>query len=368
MPLQCSDRPSVLGLARCPRAARSALLLAAACLAPTAALRADIPPYQLIGQFAVPPGIAGVAAPWDILPDGRVVFLSGTSLLAADVRLPDPAATLGSVPASAVSSFGPSFLAVSPSGTMLAFGDNNFGPAASVHFVSVAALSTSGPSATTAIASPNYQAAWADDSTLLVTGFGAGPVLTRIDSSAAPGEQARTLMSNIADGSGGVTLDAAGRVYVGAGFDAAGGATTGHVRAFDLATLQAAPAPADFLSGTLVARALSADSLGFDTAGNLLIGGGDFFSGSGDFGSAAVIRSGSIAAALAGAPIDPLAAQLRLSPAGPGAQYAIRFNFATDELLISDGATLFRYAVPAPGPIAALALAAAAATRRRRHA
>jgi hypothetical protein len=318
--------------------------------------KADLPSYQLIGQYTGPAGWHA----FDVMPDGRVLFMTGHEFRAADVRSPASATLLGRVNPAIVSAFGPSFVSVSPDGAAIAIGDNNFGAGAAVHVLSVSTLDPGAPSGTEAFAAPNTEACWSG-STLFVSGFGSGPVVTRIDLAAGT---MQTVLTAIGDGNGGVAVRD-GRLFVGVGFDASGGTTTGQVRAFDIATIEAAPAA--FASGTLVARALSGASLGFDAGGNLLVGGGDFFSGSNDVGAAAVIDGAGIAAALAGGAIDPIASQLRLSPAGAWF-YGIRFNSATSELLVAANGTLYRYAIPGPGTAGVIMLVGLAAARRRRRA
>lgn len=322
-----------------------------------------IPPYQLVGQFAAPSG------PFDVLPDGRVLFLSGNQFLAADVRSASAAQVLGSVDGAAISSFGASFVSVSPDGSTIAFGDNNFGPGARVHLLATASLSSGGPSSTRSAAAPNAEAVWTGGSTLFVSGFGSGPVVTRIDAATL---ETRTVIANIGEGTGGVANDGT-HLYVGLGYDGPSGTRTGEIRAFDLASVEAAGLPGggggaalDFFGGTLVGKALSGSSLGFDANGHLLAGGGDFLAG-GDAGSAAVLDRAGIERALAGGPIDAIGAQLRLAPAGPFGFYSIKFDRPTGELLVSDGTTIFRYAVPAPGAGAMVISAGLLASRRRRH-
>ena len=321
--------------------------------------RAEIPPYALVGTYAGPSGWDA----FDVMPDGRVLFVVGNEFRAADVRTGAAAAVIGGFSASIVSSFGAAFVSVSPDGSLIALGDNNFGAGARVHWVSSASLTPGVETATASVASANGEASWADGSTLLVTGYGAGPQVTRIDTTAGTAE---VVITGIAEGTGGVAVRG-GRVFVGAGFDFSGGTVTGQVRAFELAALSGA-SPTGFFDGTLVAKALSGSSLGFDAGGNLLVGGGDFFAGSGDFGSAAVVDGASVARALLGGPIDPIGAQLRLSPAGPGAFYGIRYNAATAELLVAAEGVLYRYAVPGPGAAGVMVLMGVAAGRRRRGA
>lgn len=307
---------------------------------------AAIPPYTLVGSFPL------AADAWDILPDGRVITLKGLTLSAQTLPNSGTFAPIGSLAAATVSSFGASFLRVSPDGSRLAIGDNNFGSGARVHFVSSAALNTSAASPTTSVLLGNYDAVWSGPAELLVTGFGSSSQLARVDADALT---TRTLITNIGDGSGGVAL-LGSQVFTAIGFDA-GGITTGRIRSFDLPSLIAAVTPANFATGSPVATILSGASLGFDRFGNLLGGGADYSNFPATIGYASVIDFAS--------PGQP---RLDLFPAGADRPYSVRFDSATDELLVVAGGTAYRYAVPTPAAAMPLALAGLVAHRRRRHA
>jgi hypothetical protein len=309
-----------------------------------AASASTIPAYTLVGSFP----LSGSA--WDILPDGRVVSISGSTISAQTAPNAGTFAPIGSVPAGTVASFGASFLRASPDGSRLAIGDNVFGAGARVHFVSTAALNTAAPTPTTSILSGNYDADWASNSVLYVSGFGTGSQVFRIDADALT---TRTVITGIGDGSGGVAVSG-GTLYTGIGFDA-GGTTTGQIRGFDLAALDSAITPVNFAAGAFAATILSAASLDTDRFGNLLAAGADFSAFPAVTGYASVLDL-------------PGGNRLDLSPAGTGRSYRVRFNHATDELLVVSGGTAYRYAVPAPGAAAALAAASLLAARRRRHA
>jgi hypothetical protein len=348
-----------VAVAACRAAARAfnshvVVVAAAAGLGLAGTAAATVPPYTQVGTFAAPAG-----GSWDLLPDGRVIGLLGNTFSVESAPGAGDYTPIGSIDASLLPAFGASFVRVSPDGSRIGVGDNG----ANVLIVRTADLTTGGPAPVVPIAAPNYQGAWASNSTLFVSGFGASPLVSRIDADALT---SGVVVDHVRDGSGGVVSDGT-HLYVGVGFDGApGGGDTGLVRAFDLSSLGGAPL--DFGAGTPVADALSGDSLGFDALGNLLVGGGDFFAGSGDAGYGAVVDGDAIGAALAGGPLAPDDAELRLSPFGAGAFYAVRFNSFTGELLISDGTTIARYRVPAPAPVGTLAFGGALAARRRRRA
>lgn len=336
-------------------------MAACAAAALSASAAAGLPPYSLIGSYT--PDTLGL---WDLDAQGRILTLDGSMILRQLAPNSTGFETLGSIDSSLISPFGASFISASPTGDRVAIGDGNFGPGASVHFVELASASR-GMLAVQSVGTPNYEAHWAADGSLFVTGAETESVVTRIDTMTLT---ASTVISNIGGGSGGVTTDGA-YLYTSNGFDfdPTSGSETGEVRAFALGDLAFRGAPLDFESeGISVARALSGGSLGFDDAGNLLIGGGDFFGGSGDFGYAAVVDNEAIASALLGFGPAMDADELRLGPAGD-ALYTIRFNDATGELLVGADGVIYRYAIPAPA--ASLTLMGAAmltAGRRRRDA
>lgn len=320
-----------------------------------------LPSYSLIGSYT--PDSLGA---WDIDSQGRILTLDGSTILRQLTPNSTGFETLGSIDSSLISTFGASFVSVNPTGDRIAIGDGNFGAGASVHLIDLASASR-GALAVQSVEAPNFEAHWAGDGSLYVSGADAESVVTRIDTAAL---SASAVISNIAGGSGGVTTDGQ-YLYTANGFDfdVSSGSETGEIRAFELSDLVSRGAPLDFESeGITVARALSGNSLGFDDAGNLLIGGGDFFGGSADFGYAAVVDNSAIADALLGFGPAMDSDELRLGPAGDEL-YTIRFNEATDELLVGAGGVIYRYAIPSPA--ASLALAGAAlitAGRRRRDA
>lgn len=338
-------------------------------LAPTAA--AAVPPYAQVGSFELP---ASTTA-YDVLPDGRAVAVAGSDIYLQDVASQSGFTRIGAVAPGLISSFGASFLRLSPDGSTIALGDNDFGPGATVLTLAFASLDTGSATMPAIWSSDNTDACWLDADTLVVSGSGfAGTMVREIDLGTAT---SRVLIENIDGASGGITSDGT-YLYTANGFDfSPTGSNTGEVRAFSLADIAAlTPGTAlDFeAAGVPVADALSGASLGFDPYGNMLIGGGDAFGSPPDAGYAAVVDGASIAAALLGGPIAPDAAELRLTPRLASDSYFTRFNAATNELLISyydnttfsGGLTVYRYAVPAPGMLIFTGTWFAFAARRRR--
>lgn len=330
---------------------------------------AGVPAYTLVGAYDLP----GPGAQFDVLPDGRLLAISGQDFLVQDSVNTTGWTVAGSLDgASPIASYGASFLSLSPDGQTVAVGDNTFGPGTSVYLVATSSLAPMTPSSAIGVLAPNYQAHWLNGSTLFVSGSGAESVVSEITLT-GPTANVRTAVSDIGGASSGVTSDGQ-YLYVGNGFSFGPGSATGEVRAIPLSLITGASSPASFtIDGTPVAHALSADSLGFDAFGNMLIGGGDFFGG-GEFGFASVVDGADVAGALIGGPAATTS--LALTPRLATDSYSVRLNSVTGELLVTyfdnttfaPGATVYRYAIPAPGALPALALAGALAAGRRRRA
>lgn len=346
-----------------------AALAASLCLHAAAgpALAAPTPPsYSLVGTYAAPSGA------WDVRGDGRLISIDASgAVLVQDAANASTYTTVGSVPGGLLNG-GASFVSLSPDGSLLAFGDNNFGAGsgASVYVIETSSLSTGGASPVFGIEAANFGAAWSDDSTLFVSGsesFGAPSHVTRIDTTSLASLTADVAIANVGGASGGVAI-AGGHLLTGNGFDnGPGGSETGTIRAFDLASLTG-PALDFEIDGLLVGRTLSASPLDVDHQGNLLVGGGDFSEG--DTGYAGVVAADAIADALAGLGAYDASSVAALSPNGPFDFYAARANHATQEVLVTyfGDPSVYRYAIPAPGAIGVLGLASLAGLRRRRGA
>ncbi len=343
--------------------ARAAMLVSATVMALCAQTVAAVPPYTLVGTFSLPAG----TQVFDVLADGRVIAIRGGDIFEQGVVHMSVFTRAGGVSPNIFDgpfgNFGAGFLRRSPDGSTLAIGDN--GAQGLIHFVSRAALDPAPGSQTPtqSLSVPNYEAHWAADGRLFVTGATAESILSEVDHAAMT---SRVIVTNIGGASAGVVTDGT-HLYAGNGFDfVSGGSQTGDIRAFALSALGSRAVPADFESeGVLVARSLSANSLGFDAGGNLLVGGGDFTSG--DQGYAAVIDGARIAAALGLGPAA-IGADLELAPAGEQF-YATRWNGATGELLVSyfGSDSVFRYAIPAPpAGLAIAAMLGIVGIRRRR--
>ena len=325
-------------------------------------------PYSPAGAFARP---GDDSVTWDVLSDGRLIAIDGTSVLLQDAVNASSYSIAGSIPSGLINGSA-SFVEVSPDGATLAFGDNNFGAASNprVHFLDMASLDPGTPSSVTSVGAANFQASWVG-STLFVSGtdaFGAPSRVTRIDAASLGSLTAEVAISNIGGSSGGVT-SVGGVLLTSNGFDnGPGGSSTGTIRAFDLDTLDFGDVAVDFeADGTTIAEVLSGSPLGVDHLGNLIVGGGDYDQP--DHGYAGVVDAGAILTAISGGPSVPGSAIQALSPGGAFDFYSIKANAATGEVLVTyfGDPTVYRYAIPAPAGGAILALALTGAARRRRR-
>ena len=324
--------------------------------------------YHPVRTFALPTpnGLSGGNVLFDALPDGRLLLLNGATVSVEASPGTGLFTPLGDVTGFAPG-FGPSFLAVSPDGARAATGSNSG---------AVVVFNTGNPTITSNYAMGDFTGQWIDNARLAVAGSG----VQVLDTSTAT---VKTLIAGIGGFAGGVSIDAAGNLYASNGFDTAGGGSeTGWIKAFaatDWEAALAANAPLNFeTSGTPVADLLSTSPVGFDALGNMFVGGGDAFGGSGDTGYAALVDSAAIADALASPSATPPTSMT--SPSSVLRKFPSPFssdtpswgyNNSTGELylnyLYADGVVTV-YAIPEPAAwaLAVGGIAAIGVTRRRR--
>lgn len=282
------------------------------------------------------------AGPADVLPDGRILALSGTTVWAETTPRSRVFISLGDLPDADFNEFGASFLKISPDGYRIAVG--NDGGATFSHFqVGIFSL----PSLTgTWFDANSFQAAWINERFLALTAgdFVNPSVVNAVDTfSADPAHPSiRTIIDNIGGASGGIAFDEDKNLYTANGFATSGPSTTGTVKAFRHADWRAAlhgGPPVDFeASGTVIVTALSGTPLEFDASGNLFIGGADFIGG-GDINFAAFVSRAAVKSALRGnGPVDTSdPAQVRKVDPDPAADsaYNIVVNRARDEVYLT---------------------------------
>ena len=280
--------------------------------------------YQLTSSFELPG--PGTLVEWrvDVLNDGRI-FVVRSPRFGADVELYVETTVCSRVfDLAGVLPFGAgnlTFLRVRPDGTTFAVGDFSQ--------VAVCEIDTL---ACTVFDAAHYDGEWYDDRYLALTqslGVGASILDTM---SPNPGDPINPLIVQGVPGSpAGITFDANGNLFVGTwDFDLGG-----PIRVFDNASWVAAwnsGSPLDFeADGTLiVVDVLSAVSLGFDSEGNLHIGGSSWT----DPSLAALVSASAVADAIAGlGPADPEdPSQVRRFP--PECFHLPWCNVVTQELYI----------------------------------
>jgi hypothetical protein len=341
---------------------RSAAIVAAAGILLTTghSLAVSIDQYRLQRTFSLPAPnpAAGGNVLYDALPDGRVLVLNGAGVSVETAPQSGAFTALGDIPGF-TPNFGPSFLAVAPDGARAAAGTNGAG--------SVVVFSTSDPTTVTSYSMQDFSGEWIDDRYLAVANFTTSAGVQVLDTNTSV---VTSVISNIGGASTSVAFDAEGNLYTGNGFDlAVGGSETGWIKAFTAATWQNALAtntPLDFeTAGVPIADLLTGYAQGVDASGNLLVGGSDFFGGSGDIGYAALASASAVADALASPqPLPPItssspASEVRKFPSPPETIEFFQppswnYNNATGELYLNyafgDG-TVYVYAVPEPAAL-----------------
>ncbi|MGB0715784.1 MAG: YncE family protein [Phycisphaerae bacterium] len=246
---------------------------------------ASIHDYAEIRTFMLPASWNGTGdnddnVQFEPLPDGRLLILNGSEVSVETGVQSGTFSSLGTVGGGFAPTFGASFLVVSPDGTRAAAGTNGEG--------SIVVFDTIDPSNVDVFVAADFDAIWLDNQYLAISNFNGVEVLDTNDGSVL------SLITNVGGASAGITIDSSGRLFTGNGFDFnPGGSETGSVKAFERTLWEpvlSGGASIDFESqGTEVVDLLGAASLGFDSTGNLFVGGGDFFGGSGDFGYAAFV-------------------------------------------------------------------------------
>ncbi|MDB5328173.1 MAG: hypothetical protein JWM57_3742 [Phycisphaerales bacterium] len=330
---------------------------------------AGIGDYHLTRTFTLPtPTIDFSSVLIDALPDGRLLAINGTQALRETAVGSGMFTSLGSV-ANYSTAFGASFLSVSPDGTKAAVGANN--GSGTVTVFNIANPTSAATSTAYNTSAFDFDGAWADNGRLVVSN-GAG-----VQTLTLAGGATKTILS-IGGSSAGVTFDSAGNLYAGNGFDgAAGGSDTGYIKEFAKTAWETAAGAGGSTinfetTGTAVADLLSASAIGFDASGNLFVGGGDAFGGSGDTGYAAFVNAAAVQAALTAGSATPSinmnssASILRKFTGNASPIWT--YNDATGELYLRNFGenTVSVYAVPEPTALCGLLLAGVAGFRRRR--
>ncbi|MFG0256952.1 MAG: hypothetical protein ACF8GE_03525 [Phycisphaerales bacterium JB043] len=357
----------------------SALVLGGICVEAEAASTFETYGQSFSTIAPPPPDFAGgsFGTVGDALADGRLIAVTGLDVFletSAGSGVFSVVATLDS--ASVGGSTDPGFVRVSPDGSKIAIGA---GFAKPLMVVDTSVITGGGSpvlngSNTSIYNVAHTSATWTHDSAGLAIAngnFGSPAYVDLLDITSSTATPSITrLVDGVQGASGGVAFDASGNLYVGNGFANGVGSDTGAIHMFTAGML-AGGTPLDFEGeGLFVTDMLSANDLTFDQAGNMFVGGGDFF-GSGDGGYVGIVNHETLQDLIDGAlggPIDLLdPTQVRtLDPEGTSsAFYNIIFNDATGELILSDGSS---WHVTIPAPASALLFAALLGVGRRSRA
>ncbi len=233
---------------------------------------------------------------------GHTVYLQKN--FGADVWL--PVATLD-----ADDHMDPCFIRISPNGKKIALGVGYDKP---LIVFDTTLLSVSSPPnlrTTAGVKSWDenmFDGAWRGDRYVFVNaGADLGSQIYAVDTEGTTGAPI-PILPDIPGASGGVAFDAAGDLITGIGYGLI--PATGELKIWTAASVDAALTGSQLAYATtgflLMENALSAANLGFDSSGDLYVGGGDAFGSTGNYGYAGLVSGSAIQRVLAGgALVDP---------------------------------------------------------------
>lgn len=269
---------------------------------------------KLYERFTIPMTVEeGGAEIMNLTPDGRVIVVDSTGVISLETELASGQfQTLGELPEGDFSSFGPSFVAVSPDARLVAVGNNG---GADFSNPQVGVFELDDIQTGRWLDGSHFSGTWWDNQKLLITtgAFGqpAEVVVLNTDSPLAQAPERTQVVQGIGGASGAVMLDAQENLWTANGFRSSGPSQTGAVHRIDRQGWQAAfnearPAVNFETEATPVARALGASSMALDLGGNLWIGGSVTFGAEPETGFAAFFSADKVKAVLAGerAPLD----------------------------------------------------------------
>lgn len=269
---------------------------------------------SLTQRFSIPQSLEeGGAEVMNLTPDGRVVAVDSTGVVSLETqRGSGQFQTLGELPDGDFSSFGPSFIAVSPDASRLAVGNNG-----GLNFDNpqVGVFELDDIDQGRWLDGRHFSGRWWDNQHMLITSgeFGRPSEVVVLDTESplASAPKRTVVVQGIGGASGGVTLDAQDNLWTANGFTSTGPSKTGAVHRIDRQAWQGAfnetQAPVNFeTQATPVARALGASSMAIDIQGNLWVGGAVTFGSDTETGFAALFAANQVNAVLAGerAPLD----------------------------------------------------------------
>ncbi len=299
---------------------------------------------------------------FDVLSDGRVIVLYLANVYVEDAVGTGAFTLRGTLSdadmPSSEDGWGAAFIRVSPDGTKIAAGNN--GGAYPWHNFEVGVFDFPALSGGW-FGINHYDAEWYDDTHLALTAgaFGSPSIVTVLDTTSSyTAPENPTVIENIGGSSGGVTFDSVENLYTGNAYKVDGPSETGEIKVFDNGAWTPALSGEQALdfetAGALVIDILSAASLGFDAEGNLHVGGGDWYGGTGDINCAALVRASAVSDAVAGlGPADPddSTEVRRFDPdeSVDDSFYTVNYNPTTRQLYLTDSwtsNTVYVYTAP----------------------
>ena len=298
-------------------------------------------PYVYKSKFSLPVG----TLKFDVLPDGQIIALGGDKIYVENSVGSRTYREVGKIPGLNIGPYGPAFFRVSPNATLFAVGDNN----GNIGIFNTTTLKGKWFSIN------HFDAEWYDNDSLAITKgkFGERSQVDILNVNSAPFKMQLTcIINNIGGASAGISFDQNGNLFTGNGFKTVGPSGTGTIKYFSVTDWKKALTDNISLNfetdGIFIIDILSANSLGFDNAGNMFVGGSDKFGDGIDINFSAITKKDAIKKAITeNAPIDPSDSKVlcRLDPETQDAtsEYSIIFNAKTNELYLKSGPFVYVY-------------------------
>lgn len=299
----------------------------------------------------------------NLTPDGRIIVVDSSGTISLETESGSGEfQTLGQLPDGDISSFGASFIAVSPNSELLAVGNNG-----GLNFDNpqVGVFDLNNVQEGRWLDGLNFSGVWWDNQYLLITAgsFGEPSQVVVLDTQSplASAPSRTPIVSGIGGASAGIMLDVQDNLWTGNGYATSGPSKAGAVHRIDRQAWQAAfnaeRDPVNFeTQATPVARALSASSIAIDARGNLWVGGAVTFGAEQETGFAALFLADKVRAVIAGerAPLDSRneadLIKVDTDPDIPGQSYNVYASLDGRDILLRESSTPKVYvASPAPG-------------------
>lgn len=288
----------------------------------------------------------------NLTPDGRIIVVDNIGVISLET---EPGSgefqTLGQLPDGDISTFGTSFIAVSPNATRLAVGNNG-----GVNFDNpqVGVFELDDIQKGRWLDSLSFSGVWWDNQNILLTAgsFGQPSEVVVLDTqSPLASAPARTrVVAGIGGASSGIMLDVQDNLWTGNGYSTDGPSKAGAVHLIERQAWQAAfrqeRDPVNFeTQATPVARALSASTIAMDARGNLWVGGAVTFGEEQETGFAAMFLARKVRQVIAGTrpPLDSRNEQdvikIDTDPEIPDQSYNVYTTLSGEKILLRESSS-----------------------------